>query len=138
VTPVADFLVTLPHDHALARQLRAEIREWFRLEDLPDLLREDTLLVASELFSNAVGAAIPQSEIDVRITRQVDGLSVTLRNMGPGFDGELTPPPTVLPGGRGIAIARALGSLTVAQHLGYTTVSVLLPNINAPGNDAAI
>ena len=124
---MADLLLTFPLDDGQARLLRGEIREWCAGQGISQPLCEDVSLLASELFSNAVRASTGPSSIDVRVGRRPGALTVAVRNFGAGFDlASLPGPGPTRSGGRGIAIARLLGSVTVDQAGELTTVSVVL------------
>jgi anti-sigma regulatory factor (Ser/Thr protein kinase) len=127
---VNDLLLSLPRDDAQARYMRDQIRMWSAAVGLTELQLEDALLVASELLSNAVRAAEPGTIIDVRLEYAVTGVCVRVENTGAGFDVEALPVPSrQRHGGRGIAIMRALGAVTVDQVANHTTVTV---NLAAP------
>ena len=89
---------------------------------------EDVLLVLSELFSNAVNATSGGDAIDVRLSgAPADGLEVTVTNTGLAFDLARVPAPTLdRRGGRGLAIAQAIGSVDVRHRQGRTTVIVAI------------
>lgn len=89
---------------------------------------EDVLLVLSELFSNAVNAASGGDAIDVRLSgARADDLEVTVTNTGLAFDLDRVPAPTLdRRGGRGLAIAQAIGSVHVRHRQGRTTVEVAI------------
>lgn len=124
---MADLLLTFPLDDGQARLLRGEIREWCAGQGISQPLCEDVSLLASELFSNAVRASTGASSIDVRVALGPGALTVAVRNFGAGFDlASLPGPGPTRSGGRGIAIARLLGSVTVDQAGELTTVSVVL------------
>ena len=87
---------------------------------------EDVLLVLSELFSNAVTASRTGAVVDVHLTSRADGeIQVSVMNTGLAFDLERVPAPTLdRRGGRGLAIAQAIGSLHVRHRDGRTMVAV--------------
>lgn len=117
----------LPPDHGQSRVLREKIREWGSVEGYPDLYVDDVVLVASELFSNAVHATTGDSSIIVGLARHLDGALVSMTNEGPGFDPELVPAPNPdRVGGRGIWLAKALGTLGVTQRQSKTIVTVVV------------
>jgi anti-sigma regulatory factor (Ser/Thr protein kinase) len=117
--------------HGEAGAVRSALRDW--LGPLDELLRDDTILVASELFSNAVDAATPSTDIEVCLSSDSSSVVVEVTNVGAGFDEEeVRIPSSDRPGGRGIAIAKALGSVNVEQAQGSTTVRVVLPRRPGP------
>ena len=125
--PVADLELQLPPNHDQSRLLRARIREWCSVEGYPDLYADDVVLVASELFSNAVTATLGDASITVGLARHSDGAVVRMMNEGKGFDpGSLPAPHPDRAGGRGIWLAKALGTLGVTQRQTKTIVTVVV------------
>lgn len=134
-----DLFLSLPRDDRQAGYLREQIRIWSTLVRLSRQQLDDLLLVASELLSNAVRAADADSVIDVCVEWSETGVSVRVGNRGPGFDLESLPEPSrTRHGGRGIAIMRALGTVTVKHVVHQTVVNVALrsPNVADPGQTA--
>lgn len=83
--------------------------------------------MASELFTNAVRATSDNSPVDVSVTRYDGRIDLRVTNHGSGFDPDAIP--VAAPdshGGRGIAIARAVGELQVYQQGQTTSVSVTM------------
>ncbi len=91
----------------------------------PEVFRDDVLLVANELVSNAVQATTDDSDIDVRIELHTNSLCLTVSNCGIGFElGSLAPPTRIQARGRGVAISQRLGHFSVEQVAELTTVRV--------------
>lgn len=131
-----DLFLSLPRDDRQAGYLREQIRIWSSVAGLSRQQLDDVLLVASELLSNAVRAADADSTIDVFVAWSTSGVSIRVGNTGPDFDLESLPEPSrTRHGGRGIAIMRALGAVTVKHVTDQTVVTVALrsPNIVDPG-----
>jgi anti-sigma regulatory factor (Ser/Thr protein kinase) len=125
--PVPDLELEFSPDHDQSRVLRAKIREWCSAEGYPDPYIDDVLLVASELFSNAVHASVGNASISVGVARHPDGALVRMTNVGPGFDPERVPVPHPdRVGGRGIWLAKTLGTLGVTQRQSKTIVTVVV------------
>ena len=123
---MTDLLLTVPPENNQAHLVRSAIRRWSSDHDVPEWIIDDALLVASELFSNAVRASAG-SRIDISVRAITDAVVVETSNIGPGFDPTSIPAPSYnRPGGRGIAISKALGSLVVEQSGSRTTVRVAL------------
>ena len=123
---MTDLLLTVPPENNQACLVRSAIRRWSSDEHVPEWIIDDALLVASELFSNAVRASAG-SRIDISVRASTDAVIVETSNTGPGFDPTAIPAPSYdRPGGRGIAISKALGSLVVEQSGSRTTVRVAL------------
>lgn len=126
---MTDLQLTVPADNTHAQLVRTAIRSWSVEENLSTNTIDDALLVASELFSNAVRASVG-SCIDVAVRTDDDSVVIETANTGPGFDPTSVPPPDAdRPGGRGLAISRALGSLVVEQAGSTTIVRVALPKV---------
>jgi two-component sensor histidine kinase len=91
----------------------------------PEVFRDDVLLVANELVSNAVHATADGSDIDVGIELHSDSLCLTVSNCGIGFElHSLAPPTRTQARGRGVAISQRLGHFSVEQVADLTTVRV--------------
>ena len=124
--PVPDLELHLPPDHDQSGVLRAKIREWASAEGYPEPYVDDVVLIASELFSNAVRATVSGAPITAGIERRSDGAIVRMINEGPGFDPDVIPAPHPdRAGGRGIWLAKALGTLGVTQNRSKTIVTVV-------------
>ena len=129
---VADLRFELPSTYDQIKVLRARLRKW--CEDhhrSPDdhffaqAVTSDLQLVASELFTNAVRATIDGSPVGVSVTWDDRHIELQISNHGSGFDPDTIPlAPPDDSGGRGIAIARAVGKLQVHQRGRITSVSV--------------
>ena len=118
--------LSIEADNAKGTSLRASAREWMRAAEVRADTIEDGLLVLSELFSNAVTASRSGDVVEVRLTSGVHGqIQVSVTNTGLAFDPERVPAPTLdRRGGRGLAIAQAIGSLHVRHRDGRTMVAV--------------
>ena len=122
-----DIELQLPPDHGQGRVVRQRTRDWCSAEGFSDPYVDDVVLVASELFSNAVHATTGDASITVGLNRHHDGALVRITNEGPGFDPEtLSAPHIDRGGGRGIWLAKALGTLGVSQDQAKTVVSVVV------------
>ena len=125
--PVPDLKLQLPPNQDQSRVLRAKIREWGSAEGYPAPYVDDVVLVASELFSNAVRATVGGATIMAGVERRTDGATVRMTNEGPGFDPDaLSAPHSDDTGGRGIWLAKALGTLGVTQRKTKTIVTVIV------------
>ena len=123
--------LSIAADDAECAGLRASARTWMEANGLGRDAREDVLLVISELFSNAVNAVKAVSgtdAIEVHLhAASAGGLEVTVTNTGSAFDLDRVPAPTIdRRGGRGLAIAQAIGSVQVRHTEGRTTVAVAI------------
>ena len=130
---IEDLCFSVPCQHALARSVRAAIREWLERGPFADGLVDDVLLTASELFANAVSSTSEDSEIEVSLRTLGTALILEVANSGVGFDLSLIPSPAPERlTGRGLAIVRTFGDLAVDQHDGRTVVRVTVPYAFAP------
>ncbi len=121
--------LNFPPNDSNARYVRDEIREWAIVGALDNELLNDTLLVASELFSNAVRASTGAT-IYVNITLTNGSVTVDVTNQGRGFDMNLLPTPNLeSSGGRGVMMIRRLGDLTVQQTGRDTKASVVMRSV---------
>ena len=118
--------LSIKANNANGTALRASARGWMRTQKVRADTIEDGLLVLSELFSNAVTASRAGAVVDVHLTSGADGeIQVSVTNTGLAFDLERVPAPTLdRRGGRGLAIAQAIGSLHVRHRDGRTMVAV--------------
>ena len=121
--------LTVPADHAECAGVRTELRSWWPSNSPRADHLDDALLIATELVSNAVAAVdrrgADRPHISMRAEHLPNGFSIEVRNEGPGFDPDALPTPSDDQAcGRGIALARALGQLTVDQSGTVTSVRV--------------
>jgi anti-sigma regulatory factor (Ser/Thr protein kinase) len=124
---MTDLTLRLDGDQGQARIVRDHIRNWAATERLSEDGSGNAIFVASELFSNAVTAAESGTQIDVRLTHVHQTVEVVVENTGPAFDPALLEMPAPTDSrGRGIALARLLGALTVSHADGRTGVRVVL------------
>ena len=118
--------LSIDAQHANGPSVRAAARQWLRDARVGRDIHEDVLLVLSELFSNAVNASRASAPVEISLEPRPDAaIVVSVTNVGLAFDLERVPAPTLdRRGGRGLAIARAIGALDVRHRSGRTTVSV--------------
>ena len=118
--------LSIEADNAHGPHVRASARDWLRANSVARDIADDALLVLSELFSNAVNATRGSGLIDVRMSSPAAGeLRLAVTNSGLAFDLARVPAPTLdRRGGRGLAIAQAIGVVHVRHRSGRTTVSV--------------
>jgi anti-sigma regulatory factor (Ser/Thr protein kinase) len=92
-----------PHAPALARAL-------VRALPIDEERRDDVCLVVSELVTNSVvhGGDGPDRVIELRAELRAGTLRVEVADRGPGFDPALVPPPSDVPGGRGLLAVHRL------------------------------
>lgn len=83
--PVSPLSLTLPCDDRQAGLLRVRIRQWCERAHLGAEIREDALIIASELFSNAVRAAATATTVGVLLIHERETVTVYVANSGPPF-----------------------------------------------------
>lgn len=126
------FSVTVAPDLAESGGLRRQLRAWCSSRGVTAELTEDLALVTSELFTNAAKATVGGAMLAVDIRQlSTGGVRVAVANRGEAFQhGKSSAPPWDTIGGRGLAIADALGDLTVRSSGGTTVVEVVLGRID--------
>ena len=87
----------------------------------------DVELVTSELVTNAVEASTGSDAVAISMELSDDEVSVSVANQGDAFEPNLKASDPEDHRGRGLAIARAIGDLTIEHEDGTTTVSVDIP-----------
>jgi anti-sigma regulatory factor (Ser/Thr protein kinase) len=124
---VPDLHLQLSPDYRQGAAMRAAIHQWCAADSVSEELADNIVLIASELFTNAVKATTDGSLIRASVERNDAGVLITVANCGPGFDPSLlaVPSPEVA-GGRGIAISKAIGKVSVSQEQSTTIVTVAL------------
>jgi anti-sigma regulatory factor (Ser/Thr protein kinase) len=124
---MTDLTLRLEGDQTQAKIVRNLIRHWAIEEQLSETGCNDAIFVASELFSNAVSAAEPGTLINVKLSHANDRVEVSVQNVGPPFQpASLDMPPPHGVRGRGLALTRLLGTVSINRRDGCTIVSVLL------------
>lgn len=111
-------------------EARAAIRSWVAAEDeITEALLDDTLLVATELLSNAKTAATPGSTIELGCSAEDGRVELSVTNAGPLFSHRPVMPAPGSPRGRGLAIVAAIADLSIddSQADSITVRAVLNP-----------
>ena len=91
---------------------REELAAWLRAAGVPDDVRDELLVVLSELLSNAIGAS-PDGEQEASVDAEISDGSVTLvvtnpRDSGFGPVDRYDYDDPLRPGGRGLLIVESL------------------------------
>jgi anti-sigma regulatory factor (Ser/Thr protein kinase) len=98
---------------------------------VPPATWDDTLLVVSELVTNAIEASpSPYERVRVQLSRSPLGCRITVADHGPGFS---RAPLGLQPeGGRGLMVVRRLSRelTTKREPNGWTVVSAVVPGTN--------
>lgn len=123
-----DLNVAFPAADTHAFELRRLLRGWCSTHNISGDTADDALLVSTELFTNAVKAAQIGSSVEFSIALQKRMIVFAVSNVGKPFELESLPLPSIeRPGGRGLVITRAIGTLNVTHSKGTTTVRAALP-----------
>ena len=119
--------ISIAPDYGAGSRVRKSARTWLEAQNVTPEDRDDILLVLSELFSNAVRASDGFSDVDVSLSRASGSVVVEVVNSGQAFELDTVRAPTPeREGGRGLAIAAALGTLQVHRRDRHTVVECLL------------
>jgi anti-sigma regulatory factor (Ser/Thr protein kinase) len=116
-------------------RVRDRVRLLPEMTDLDHTTTDDVVLIVSELVSNAVSAARPESTITIEVDRCADGIHISVENLGPPLEGHDDPhlPDSSAMRGRGLAIVSMLSSsMTTDHHGGRTRVSVVCARAATP------
>ena len=104
--------VTVPHERSSVRAARHALADELAASGIPPPMRDDAVLVLSELVSNAIkhAAPLPSGDISVRWALQQDRLHLEITD-----GGALTRPQAAVAavsslGGRGLDIVRTICS----------------------------
>ncbi len=87
----------------------------------------DVELVTSELVTNAVEASTGSGAVAFSMELSDDDIRVSVANQGDAFEPNLKASDPEEPRGRGLAIVKAIGDVTIEHEDGTTTVSVDIP-----------
>jgi anti-sigma regulatory factor (Ser/Thr protein kinase) len=87
----------------------------------------DVELATSELVTNAVEASTGSEALSISIELSDDDVRVSVTNQGEEFEPTLSKSKADDIRGRGLAIVRAIGDLTIEHDDGATTVSAEIP-----------
>ena len=110
------------------RTTPATARQWLgRLlrGRVPAAIRDDALLVGSELVTNAIVHGPDDGDVYLAATVLVDALELLVHDSGAAF--EPAEPGPDAESGRGLLIAEALAEITYDVHDGSTEVRALIP-----------
>jgi serine/threonine-protein kinase RsbW len=119
----AELRVELPRRVQTLPIIRRLIRQLLHETGATAATVDDVLLATSELCTNAIVHAGPGAVYGVAMRLDRLGCEIEVSDDGGGFDPERVAPPTLsLPGGRGLAIVRALmDQVTVDSTMGAGT-----------------
>jgi anti-sigma regulatory factor (Ser/Thr protein kinase) len=118
---------TVPAVASALRGVRQQVARWLDARDVPATTRDDTVLVVSELLTNAIDAsADSDSTVRLQLASTAAGCRVTVSDQGPGFSSARSP--DTPEGGRGLYVVRRLSTeLNIEREpSGWTVVSALV------------
>ena len=122
--------VLLPHTSASVAEARRLARADLEANRIRGNVRDDALLVLSELLTNAVRHArpLPGGQVRAQWTVRPDAVDVAVSDGGGTSRPQLLPPRPFRPNGRGLAIVQDLASTwDVDSDAGVVTVSARIP-----------
>jgi anti-sigma regulatory factor (Ser/Thr protein kinase) len=108
--------------------MRRRVARWLEANEMPADTWDDTLLVVSELLTNAIEASpSPDARVRLQLSRSPIGCRITVADQGPGF--ARAPRGRQPDGGRGLLIVRRLARelTTKREPDGWTVVSAVVP-----------
>ena len=118
--PPRQLLVELSADFRALARLRDQLRTWLSDAEVAPPVREDLLLVATELCTNAIEATAQAEPIEVRVSVDAAALRFSVANvagMVPEHDVPELRKGSLQERGRGLAIVRSVVD-TVAMSTG--------------------
>jgi hypothetical protein len=77
---VPPFTSTLSHDPDQLRGLRHALASWFESDGVPDHCRNSIVLATHEAAANAIRHGEIDRPVNVTVTHEVEGLTVTVEN----------------------------------------------------------
>jgi Anti-sigma regulatory factor (Ser/Thr protein kinase) len=133
--------VTVPHEGSGVSLARHSFAIEMATAEVPDDVRQDAMLVISELVSNAVKHAAPLPEGYVRVRCSIDENSLRIEITDGGA--VTRPNPAVATvfalGGRGLDIVRTISSdWGVIQDGRLVTVWAAVPRVRKPITDTGV
>jgi anti-sigma regulatory factor (Ser/Thr protein kinase) len=127
--PSRELLVELRPDFGALGRLRDDLRAWLLDANVPPSPREDLLLVATELCTNAIEATPDDEPVEVRVGLEGKRLRLAVANAARPDAGQERPDlvhGSLQERGRGLAIVRALvDTLAMVTMDGQTVVRTM-------------
>jgi anti-sigma regulatory factor (Ser/Thr protein kinase) len=126
--PPRQLIVELAADFAALGRLRDQLRTWLTDSDVTSTVRDDVLLVATELCTNAIEATAHDEPVEVLVSTDGRSLRMSVANVAPNVSRE---PAELRHGslqerGRGLAIVRSLvDTLVMTSDRGRTVVRTM-------------
>jgi anti-sigma regulatory factor (Ser/Thr protein kinase) len=123
--PPRQLLLELSADFAALSRLRDQLRRFLAEANVEETAREDLLLVATELCTNAIEASPDAEPVEVRATVDGQALRLSVANVATGFGDHDVPElrhGSLQERGRGLAIVRSLVDTMAMSSAGGRTV----------------
>jgi anti-sigma regulatory factor (Ser/Thr protein kinase) len=127
--PPRQLILELAADFAALGRLRDQLRAWLADTEVTPTVRDDVLLVATELCTNAIEATADDEPVEVQVTTDGQSLRLSVANVAPSPGRE---PDGVLERGslqergRGLAIVRSLvDTVVMTSDRGRTVVRTM-------------
>ena len=127
--PPRQLILELAADFAALGRLRDQLRAWLADTEVAPTVRDDVLLVATELCTNAIEATADDEPVEVQVTTDGESLRLEVANVAPSPGRE---PETDLERGslqergRGLAIVRSLvDTVVMTSDRGRTVVRTM-------------
>jgi anti-sigma regulatory factor (Ser/Thr protein kinase) len=123
--PPRQLLLELSADFAALSRLRDQLRRFLAEANVEETAREDLLLVATELCTNAIEASPDAEPVEVRATVDGQALRLSVANVAATFGDHDVPElrhGSLQERGRGLAIVRSLVDTMAMSSAGGRTV----------------
>jgi anti-sigma regulatory factor (Ser/Thr protein kinase) len=123
--PPRQLLLELAADFAALSRLREQLRTFLEEAEIDGAVREDLLLVATELCTNAIEASSAGEPVEVRVTLDGQALRLSVANVAATFGDHEVPElrhGSLQERGRGLAIVRSLVDTMAMSSAGGRTV----------------
>lgn len=126
--PSRQLVVELAADFRALSRLRDQLRAWLGDADISSNVRDDVLLVATELCTNAIEATANREPVEVLAATDGRSLRLSVANVAPApaMEGTALKHGSLQERGRGLAIVRSLvDTLVMTSHDGRTVVRTM-------------
>jgi anti-sigma regulatory factor (Ser/Thr protein kinase) len=123
--PPRQLILEITADFRSLGRLRDQLRSWLADTEIEPTTRDDVLLVATELCTNAIEATPHEEPVEVLVSTDGRALRLSVANVAPTLDSN--EPPELQRGslqerGRGLAIVRSLVDTLVMSSVDGRTV----------------
>jgi anti-sigma regulatory factor (Ser/Thr protein kinase) len=127
--PPRQLLLELSADFRALARLREQLRTWLTDAEVESTTRDDLLLVATELCTNAIEATADSEPVEVQVSVDATALRLSVANVAATLERDR--PPDLQHGslqerGRGLAIVRSLvDTMVMTSDDGRTVVRTM-------------